>query len=67
MIAQIRKAQRDQPNDHGTGGVDHRIADVLLAHVAARVFRDDLCGAGYLKHIVKTNVEQSLKDKVHVV
>ena len=56
MVAKIWKAQRNEADDHGTGGIDHGIADVLLVHIAAGVFRDDLRGAGHLKHVVKADV-----------
>ncbi len=57
VIAKIGKAQRDEPHNRGTGGVDHGITDVFFAHVTARIFRDDLRGTGYLEHIVKADVQ----------
>ena len=67
VVAKIRKPQRDQANDNGAGGVDDGVADVFLAHVAARVFRHDLSRLRHLEHIVKADVEKPLQDIVHVV
>ncbi|MPM79230.1 hypothetical protein SDC9_126263 [bioreactor metagenome] len=67
MVAKVGKAQRDEPDNHGTRGVDNGIIDVFLVHIAARIFRDDLRRAGNLKHIVKSDVQEPLQHIIHVV
>ncbi|MPN47379.1 hypothetical protein SDC9_194981 [bioreactor metagenome] len=57
MVAKVRKPQRDEPYHDGAGRVDNRVGHGLALEILARIFGDDLRGAGHFEHLLETDVQ----------
>ena len=67
VVAQVWKAQANEPHNGRAGRVDDGPRNIHAAHIVARILGHQLRRLRHLEHLVKADVEQTLQHIVHIV